>query len=239
MFWQVNVISIIEKALADLQHGKFVLIHDADNREDETDFILPAEFVTPKHVKIMRKDGGGLLFLMITAEIAKTFQLPFITDIFSHSESTFPVLHSLIADDIPYDVKSSFSIWLNHRDTFTGITDNDRALTMKEFALLSKKCMQNKVEKPVIELGKQFRSPGHVPICRASEQPLTSRFGHTELSTALLTMANVTPVACGCEIMGDTGRALSKAEAKQYADKHQYIFLEGKDIVKSWKSWSP
>lgn len=236
--WQVTGISIIDKALTDLQHGKFVLIHDADDREDETDFILAAEFVTPEQVQIMRKDGGGLLFLMISDEIAKMFQLPFITDIFSQSESNFPVLQSLIADDIPYDAKSSFSIWLNHRDTFTGITDNDRGLTMREFGLFAKKCLQGRVEQPVVELGKRFRSPGHVPICRASEQPLSSRFGHTELATALLTMAGVTPVACGCEIMGDTGQALSKMNAKQYADKHDYIFLEGKDIVKSWKSWS-
>jgi len=235
----VTIIIDITKALDDIKQGKFVLVHDADNRENETDFILAAEFVTPDHVRLMRKDGGGLLFLMISDEIGNLFQLPFITDIYTSCESSYPALKSLVADDIPYDAKSSFSLWINHRDTFTGITDNDRGLTMKQFALLSKQCLNQKNLEPVDELGKQFRSPGHVPICRASEKPLSTRFGHTELATALLTMAGLTAVACGCEIMGDNGKALSKEEAKRYADKHGFTFLEGKDIVKSWKLWSP
>jgi 3,4-dihydroxy 2-butanone 4-phosphate synthase len=234
----VNTISNIKKALADIRHGKFVLIHDADDREGESDFIMAAEFVTPNHIKQMRKEGGGLLFLMISDEIARMFKLPFMADIYSYSESKYPILQSLVADDIPYDEKSSFSIWINHRDTFTGITDKDRSLTMKEFALLSKQCLPNK-SNAINELGKTFRSPGHVPICRASKKPLVTRFGHTELATALLTMAKITPVACGCEIMGDKGGALSKKEVKRYADKHDFTFLEGKEIVKSWNSWSP
>ena len=235
----MTTITDITKALDDIKQGKFVLVHDADDRENETDFILAAEFVTPDLVRQMRKDGGGLLFLMISDEIGSLFQLPFITDIYASCESSYPALNALVADDIPYDAKSSFSLWINHRDTFTGITDNDRGLTMKQFALLSKKCLHQKDLEPVRELGKQFRSPGHVPICKASEKPLSSRFGHTELATALLTMAGLTPVACGCEIMGDNGKALSKEKAKRYADKHDFTFLEGKDIVKSWKSWSP
>jgi 3,4-dihydroxy 2-butanone 4-phosphate synthase len=231
--------STIKQALADVHQGKFVLIHDADDREGETDFVLAAEHVTPSYVRQMRKDGGGLLFLMITDEIARLFQLPFIADVFNESVSTFPVLQSLVADDIPYDAKSSFSLWINHRETFTGITDIDRSLTMKEFAKLSHHCLTNHVDTPIEKLGEQFRSPGHVPICRASDKPLISRFGHTELATALLTMAGVTPVACGCEIMGDDGKALSKKDVKRYADKHDFTFVEGKEIVKSWKSWSP
>ena len=229
---------MIQQTLADIRQGKIVLVHDADDREGETDFILPAEFVTPSHIQRMRKDGGGLLFLMITDEIAKLFHLPFIADVFKSSEKEYPVLRSLIADNIPYDAKSSFSLYINHRDSYTGITDNDRSLTMKEFALLCKQCLTDNIEKPIEELGKLFRSPGHVPICRSSDKPLINRFGHTELSTSLLTMAGVTPVACGCEMMGDDGKALSKNDAKRYADKHGLTFLEGKEIVKSWNSWS-
>ena len=239
MCWRVIVISKIQQALTDLRQGKLVLIHDADDREGETDFILPAEFVTPSHIRTMRKDGGGLLFLMITDEIANVFHLPFIADVFKNSETEYPVLKSLIADDIPYDAKSSFSLYINHRDSFTGITDDDRSLTMKSFALLCKQCLTDHVKNPVDELGKRFRSPGHVPICRGSDKPLINRFGHTELSTSLLTMAGITPVACGCEMMGDDGKALSKNDAERYADKHDLTFLEGKEIVKSWKSWSP
>lgn len=230
---------MFKKALADVLQGKFVLIHDADDREGETDFIMAAEFVTPSHIKTMRKEGGGLIFLMINDEIAQRFQLPFISDVFNTSEKNFPVLRALIADDIKYDSKSSFSLWINHRDTFTGITDNDRSLTMNEFALLSKKVLATEDLVGVNELGRQFRSPGHVPICRASDKPLSNRFGHTELTIALLTMAGVTPVGCGCEIMGNDGSALSKNDAKRYADKHHLTFLEGKDIIKEWTEWSP
>ena len=229
----------MKQALADVRNGKFVLIHDADDREGETDFILASEFVTPEHVRIMRQDGGGLLFLMISDEIAQLFALPFLSDLYKTSEEDYPVLHSLVANDIPYDAKSSFSLWINHRDTFTGITDNDRSLTMKEFALLSKKCLNDDIDDAIDELGARFRSPGHVPICRASEKPLVNRFGHTELSTALLMMAGVNPVACGCEIMGNNGKALSKTDVKRYADKHQLTFLEGKEIIEAWKKWSP
>ncbi|MDG6218787.1 MAG: 3,4-dihydroxy-2-butanone-4-phosphate synthase [Candidatus Thermoplasmatota archaeon] len=235
----MTFITPFKKALVKIRQGNFVLIHDADDREDETDFILAAEFVNPSHIRTMRQDGGGLIFLMISDEIAKRFQLPFIVEVFTEAESRYHVLKTLFADDIPYDTKSSFSLWINHRDTFTGITDNDRSLTMNEFALLSKKVLENKELIGVDELGKFFRSPGHVPICRASDKPLSNRYGHTELSIALLTMAGVTPVASGCEIMGDDGLALSKNAVKRYADKHHLIFLDGKDIIEEWESWSP
>ena len=86
--------------------------------------------------------------------------------------------------------------------------------------------------------GKEFRSPGHVPICVASKGLLNERKGHTELVVALLKMAGITPAGSGCEIMGDNGKALTKAKAEQYADENDLVFLEGKEIVKVWKKWS-
>jgi 3,4-dihydroxy 2-butanone 4-phosphate synthase len=86
--------------------------------------------------------------------------------------------------------------------------------------------------------GQNYRSPGHVPICVASEQPLKSRFGHTELSVALLTMAGMTPVAVGCEMMSDDGGSLSRDEAKAYADSLGAPFLEGSQIIERWRKWS-
>lgn len=184
----------------------------------------------------MRKDGGGLIILMISSEIGHLYQLPFLSDLYAENESDYPILHQLIANDIPYDQHSSFSLYINHRKTFTGITDEDRALTMKRFAELSDHCL-NHNDDPVILLGEEFRTPGHIPICMASNKPLTNRFGHTELAIALLKMAKLTPVASGCEIMGDNGKALSKTKAKQYANDHGLCFLEGKKIVEAWKKW--
>ena len=134
-------INNIKKAIEDLKKGKFVLIHDSDTREDETDFIIASEFITPEKIKTMRKDGGGLIFLMISNEVADKFDLPFLTDLYNSNLDKYPILNSLIANDIPYDTKSSFSLYINHRNTFTGITDIDRSLTIKEFADISQKCI--------------------------------------------------------------------------------------------------
>ncbi|MFO7913771.1 MAG: 2-oxo acid dehydrogenase subunit E2, partial [Desulfotignum sp.] len=62
--------------------------------------------------------------------------------------------------------------------------------------------------------------------------------GHTELSTALLQMAGLHPVASGCEIMGDDGNALSKKKAQKLAEEHGFVFIEGEDIIQSWNQWS-
>ncbi len=186
----------------------------------------------------MRKDGGGLIFLMISNEVAKKLKLPFLADMYAHIDDKYPVLKSLVPNDIPYDTKSSFSLYINHRDTFTGITDNDRSLTMKRFADLSKKIEHINDGISTNMFGKEFRSPGHVPICIAAKNLLNSRKGHTELVISMMKMANLAPVGSGCEIMGNDGKALIKPKAKEYAEKKGFVFLEGKEIVKAWKKWS-
>jgi 3,4-dihydroxy 2-butanone 4-phosphate synthase len=228
----------IEHAIDDLRNGKFLLIYDDDRREGETDLVIASEFVTPKSIKIMRKDGGGLIFLMISKEVANKLKLPFLADMYSHIDEKYPVLKELIPNDIPYDAKSSFSLYINHRDSFTGITDIDRSLTMKRFAELTKKIDTLNDGRATMMFGKEFRSPGHVPICVAAEKLLNERKGHTELVISMMRMAGLSPAGSGCEIMGDNGRALSKDAAKEYADKHNLVFLEGKDIIKAWKKWS-
>jgi 3,4-dihydroxy 2-butanone 4-phosphate synthase len=228
----------ISRAVTDLQNGKFVLIYDDDDREGEADIVMASEFVAPESIRTMRKDGGGLIFLMTSSEIADKLKLPFLADLFSDVDDKYPVLKELIPNDIPYDSKSSFSLYINHRDTFTGITDIDRSLTMNKFSDLAKKIENIDDGAATKMFGKEFRSPGHIPICVASKNLLNERVGHTELVVSLLKMADVIPVGSGCEIMGDTGRALSKTKAKQYADENGFVFLEGKDIIKAWKKWS-
>ena len=228
----------ISRAVTDLQNGKFVLIYDDDDREGEADIVMASEFVAPESIRTMRKDGGGLIFLMTSSEIADKLKLPFLADLFSDVDDKYPVLKELIPNDIPYDSKSSFSLYINHRDTFTGITDIDRGLTMNKFADLAKKIENIDDGAATKMFGKEFRSPGHIPICVASKNLLNERVGHTELVVSLLKMADVIPVGSGCEIMGDTGRALSKTKAKQYADENGFVFLEGKEIIKAWKKWS-
>jgi len=227
----------IKQAITDLQKGKFILIFDDDSREAETDLVIASEFVTPNSIKTMRKDGGGLIFLMISKEVANKLQLPFLADMYSNIENKYPVLKKLVPNDIPYDSKSSFSLYINHRDTFTGITDNDRSSTMKKFSELAKKVESLNDGAAVNLFGKEFRSPGHVPICIAAKNLLDERKGHTELVISILKMAKLTPAGSGCEIMGDNGKALSKEKVKKYAIENNLIFLEGSEIVKAWKSW--
>ena len=228
----------IEQAIADLHKGKFILIYDDDKREGETDLVMASEFVTPKSIRTMRKDGGGLIFIMTSKEVANKLKLPFLADMYSHIDDKYPVLKALVPNDIPYDSKSSFSLYINHRETFTGITDIDRSLTMKKFAELTKKLDNIDDGHATTMFGKEFRSPGHIPICVAAEKLLDKRKGHTELVVSMMIMANLSPVGSGCEIMGDDGRALKKEDAKKYAKKHNLVFLEGKEVVEAWKKWS-
>jgi 3,4-dihydroxy 2-butanone 4-phosphate synthase len=231
-------IEIIDKAINDLRKGKFILIYDDDSREGETDLVIASEFVNPESIKTMRKDGGGLIFLMISKEVADKLKLPFLADLYNHIEDKYPILKELVPNDIPYDSKSSFSLYINHRKTFTGITDIDRSLTMKKFAELIKRTDKLNDGQAIKEFGKEFRSPGHVPICVAAKKLLNERKGHTELVISMMKMAKLTPAGSGCEIMGNNGKALSKEKAKEYAEKNGLVFLEGKSILKAWKKWS-
>lgn len=228
----------IQEAITDLKKGKFILIYDDDRREGETDLVIASEFVTPESIKTMRKDGGGLIFLMISKEVADTLKLPFLADLYSDINDKYPILKELVPNDIPYDTKSSFSLYVNHRETFTGITDIDRSLTMKKFAELIGKTESLNDGQATKMFGNEFRSPGHVPICVASKKLLDERKGHTELVISMMKMANLTPAGSGCEIMSDNGRALTKDKAKEYADKHDLIFIEGKTIIEAWRKWS-
>ena len=228
----------IKQAIADLHKGKFILIYDDDKREGETDLVVASEFVTPKSIRTMRKDGGGLIFIMTSKEVANKLKLPFLADMYSHIDDKYPVLKALVPNDIPYDSKSSFSLYINHRETFTGITDIDRSLTMKKFADLTKKVDTLNDGHATVMFGKEFRSPGHVPICVAAEKLLDKRKGHTELVVSMMIMANLSPVGSGCEIMGDDGRALQREDAQKYAKKHNLVFLEGKEVIEAWKKWS-
>ncbi len=227
-----------QNAISDLRKGKFILIFDDDSRESETDLVIASQYATPESIKTMRKDGGGLIFLMVSKEIANKLKLPFLSDLYLDINNKYPVLKALVPNDIPYDTKSSFSLYINHRKTFTGITDIDRSLTMRKFAELVKKTENLNDGAATNLFGKEFRSPGHVPICIASEKLLDQRKGHTELVVSMLKMANLIPVGSGCEIMGDNGKALQKEKAKQYAEKHDLVFLEGKEIIEAWKKWS-
>lgn len=222
---------MIDEAIESFKNGEIVLIFDDDNREKETDMIIAGEFITPEHVTTLRNDAGGLLCVPLSSEVADNLRVPYMTDIMEAASDKFPVLTELSPNDIPYDEKSAFSITVNHRSTFTGITDNDRAVTIKELALLCKDGYYN-------DFGKYFRAPGHVTLLRASKGHVRSRRGHTELSIALAEMAGTTPVAVCCEMMDDVSRnSKTTDDVEKYAEKNNLVFLSGAEVVEAYKEF--
>jgi len=213
-----------------------VLVYDADGREEETDMVIASEFVDQDIVRTYRKDAGGLICVTIPPETRHCIGIPYMVDVLQNSKGLYPILDGLKPNDIPYDAKSSFSLTINHRKTFTGITDKDRALTISEFAKivqLSRSCDNGHAADT---FAKNFRSPGHVHLLNASEKLVLDRQGHTELATALMVLAGLIPTATICEMMGDDGRALSKNRAQKYAADNSLLYLEGREIIKSWKA---
>jgi 3,4-dihydroxy 2-butanone 4-phosphate synthase len=186
----------------------------------------------------MRIDGGGLIFLMVRPDIRDKLGLPFLQEVFPQFKKDYPVFSALISDDIPYDTRSSFSVAINHRDTFTGITDDDRSLTVRSFGELSATIPNLTEAQALSHFGEHFRSPGHIPMCIGSDHILENRFGHTELSCALSTMAGMSGVSVGCEIMGDGGKAMPKEMVKKYAAENGIPFLEGYQIIEAWREWN-
>lgn len=221
--------SEVENALLELLKGRPILIYDSLGREEETDIVLPAEFVKPEYVRMLRKDGGGLICVSLHSTIADRLGIPFLTDIWRDAMPQFPALKELWPDDIPYDEKSAFSITINHRNTFTGISDNDRSLTITELAKIGKRVLDGEYISG--DLGREFRSPGHVILLRAAEGLLHKRKGHTELSVAMMELAGLTPISTICEMLGDDGKSLRISDARQYAEKHGYSFIEGREAM--------
>jgi 3,4-dihydroxy 2-butanone 4-phosphate synthase len=219
----------IDRALEALRAGSFVLVHDASDREDEVDMVIAAGAIEPHHVATMRRDAGGLICVALHKRIADNLGLPYMTEIYDAASSHYNVLTTTKPDDLPYDERSAFSIWVNHRRTFTGITDVDRALTIGELGKLSARALDGPV---VDEFGRNFRSPGHVPILRAANGLILERQGHTELAVTLAEMAGLTPAVAICEMLdAGTNRALSWEKAVEYAGEKKFPCLRAAEIV--------
>ncbi|MCU0629782.1 MAG: 3,4-dihydroxy-2-butanone-4-phosphate synthase [Methanoregulaceae archaeon] len=197
---------MIDEALAALRDGKFILLYDFDDRE-----------------------GESLICTAVHPVAAIRLGLPFASD------ALRAIAVAEREGDIPYDRKnhSSFSLWVNHRDTFTGITDRDRALTVNAIAEQVKQALNG----GGLSFHEVFRTPGHMALLRAAEGLLDRRKGQTELSIAMAEMAGITPAITICEMLDDeSGNALSKADAKLYAMKHGLEFVEGPEVMERWEA---
>jgi 3,4-dihydroxy 2-butanone 4-phosphate synthase len=218
----------LEDAVIAFSAGKFVLIHDDKGRENEIDMVIAAEFVTPMHVSIMRKHAGGLICAAITHEAASRLGLMYMHDILEHMSTAAPKLSKLAFNRAPYGDRSAFSISVNHRDTYTGITDYDRALTINKIADVCRNIDSDGPEK----FSKTFRAPGHVPILIASKGLLNERMGHTELCMYLAQVSGLTQSVVVCEMLDtNTHHALTIDMAQKYAEENNTLILEGSQLI--------
>tara|TARA_B110000438_G_scaffold215512_1_gene207870 strand:+ start:8308 stop:9015 length:708 start_codon:yes stop_codon:yes gene_type:complete len=230
----VNSIINVKNLAKVLREGKPILVFDKDNREGETDIFFSAKYVTHSSVRFLRKNGGGMIFLAAENRASTQLGLPFAQEIYeeaSKNNAKFKILETMLSHTLPYDKRSSFSVFLNHKDTFTGISDNDRALTAKSFAQIFEDTINSKISDGQDTLSQNFRIPGHVPVCIADSKLLKARQGHTELIVALLNLIQMNPIALGCEMVADDGSSLSPSDARKWAEKEGYLFLEGQQIA--------
>ncbi|MEF8873643.1 MAG: 3,4-dihydroxy-2-butanone-4-phosphate synthase [Candidatus Thermoplasmatota archaeon] len=225
----------VEEAAQQLEKGGFVMVYDRDEREEEVDLVTPSETITPGKIRTLRKDAGGLVCVTVPPETWKKLELPYLSDLFENTSDEYPILKEMKADDIPYDERSTFSLTVNHRDTFTGITDIDRSLTIQRFAKLGESLEGTSTEEAQQQFGEEFRTPGHVFLLNATEGLASEREGHTELTTALLKLTDLYPSMTICEMLSDQGDSLDEEEARLYGEENDIPLIEGKMIKKAMK----
>ena len=212
----------LESGLQSLKRGEFVLLFDSAGRENEVDMVVAAEYVTPEHVARMRQHAGGLLCIAIDSDFGNSLGLRYMHDILAESSTDKEMIMGLA----PYGDRPTFSISINYYQTYTGITDKDRSVTIQEMAKIFN--VDNKKKKFI----SSFKTPGHVPLLLASKGLLQNRQGHTEMSVYLTKLANLTPVTAICEMMdAETYTALSVEKAEKYAKQNAIPLIDGKELL--------
>lgn len=209
----------MENTIAKLKTGNMVAIYDGDEREGEADLVFHASFATPDKIERLRKDAGGLICLSLDAKSAERLKLPFYTDILSASKHPIGKMECC---KTAYGDKPAFAIAANSKKVFTGITDNDRALTIKSIAELIGQ--DGEIHEKFM---KDFYSPGHIFLLIG--RGIENRRGHTELTLELARRAGLSGAMVLCEMLGP-GKALRKQDAREYAEKNGFAFIEGRDF---------
>ncbi|EMA48386.1 3,4-dihydroxy-2-butanone 4-phosphate synthase [Halococcus morrhuae DSM 1307] len=210
----------VERAIDAMAAGGPVLVHDAADREGETDLIYPADAVTPDALARLRNDAGGLVCVALSDPVARAFDLPFAREAIDHPAAD--------GGKLSYGDRSSFSLTVNHRDTYTGITDDDRATTITALGRAA-------AAPDEIDFADEFRAPGHVHLLRGAADGVADRRGHTELALALADTADRPPAVVVCEMLDDAGGALSPAGAQAYAERHGLVYVEGRDLLDAFR----
>ncbi len=217
-----GMVGNVADAMEKLKSGSMVVLFDGEEREGEADLIFHASFASPENIRRLRKDAGGLICLSLDSEFAHRLELPFYSDVLLESRYS---VKEMDCKKAAYGDKPAFAIPINHKKVYTGITDNDRSLTIQKMAELSLTKEDAKtIHKKFVT---DFYSPGHVFLLIG--RGIENRKGHTELTLELARLAGLSGTMVLCEMLG-VGKALSKSDAKEYAKKNGFAFLEGKEL---------
>ena len=195
-------ISSIEDAIEDIKNKKMVILVDDEDRENEGDLVIPAEFATPEVINFMAKHGRGLVCLAITQENADRLSLQPIRP----ENSSVP---QYTAFTIPIDARKNIT---------TGISAFDRASTIK--LAISERA------KP-----EDFVRPGHVFPLICCKGGVLVRAGHTEGSVDLARLAGLKPASVICEIMKDDGDMARLSDLESFSEKHDIKIVTIADLI--------
>ncbi len=191
--------STIEQALEDLRQGKIILCTDDPDRENEGDFICAAEFATTENVNFMAMHGKGLICMPMSIDLCRKLMFPQMVTTNTDNHET------------------AFTVSIDHVDTTTGISAEERGLT-------ARMCVADDA-KP-----EDFRRPGHMFPLMAKENGVLERNGHTEATVDLMRLAGLKECGLCCEIMREDGTMMRTPELIELAQKWNLSFISIKAL---------
>ncbi len=194
----------LEEGLEELKAGRFLIVVDDENRENEGDLVMPAEMVTAEAVNFIVTHARGLLCMPVIGERLDELQIPLMVSPngLSKNQTAFTV-------SVDYNV-----------NTTTGISAGDRAATIK--------AMLDPAAKP-----EQFTRPGHLFPLRYHPGGVLARAGHTEAAVDLCEMAGMYPAGIVCEIMSEDGTMSRLPTLEIFAENHGLKILSIAQIIAS------
>ena len=194
-------LSSIEDALADFKEGKFVIVVDDEDRENEGDFITAAELITEDKVNFMLKNGRGVLCAPITMSRAEELEL----------ERQVQTNTSMLG--------TPFTVTVDLLDgCTTGVSTHDRAATIRALA--------DPTRKPT-----DFGRPGHINPLYAQDRGVLKRAGHTEAAIDLARLCGLQPAAALIEILNEDGTMARMPQLKEVAREHGLKIITIKDLI--------
>lgn len=191
----------IEEAIEEIRNGRIIIVCDDEDRENEGDFVMAAEMVTPEAVNLMASHGKGLICAPITRQ--RAFELN---------------LDRMVLDNTDA-MGTAFTISVDSREgTTTGISASDRSRTIRDLI---------KAETRPAD----FRRPGHIFPLIAVDGGVLRRAGHTEAAVDLARMAGLEPAGVICEIMNEDGSMARVTDLWEVADRFGMKFVTIKDLI--------